>query len=302
MATPFPIPVRAAPVIGPGSQPPEDDADLSFLPLPREMNTFEMPRVPEHVDPSLLTGVRDLIAQLVGALDAYDAVNDVGRPVLELAGLPAPLLKVLAEVLGEGEVSIKVRGLPELRVQETVFAGLWRCCAIDAEQRVVRDWLEAGAVPHAVIDAAQAAAGAALAPVTLPEGTMNSPSLLAELAACLADVAPGRAARQINLTLLPLAPEDRSVLESALPNGPVAMISRGFGNCHITSTLTRHVWRVQYFNTMKTLILDTIEVVDVPEAATASPEDLADTRERLAELAQWMTESAQEAARDAAAR
>jgi hydrogenase-1 operon protein HyaF len=153
-----------------------------------------------------------------------------------------------------------------------------------------------------VIDAAQAAAGAALAPVTLPEGTMNSPSLLAELAACLADVAPGRAARQINLTLLPLAPEDRSVLESALPNGPVAMISRGFGNCHITSTLTRHVWRVQFFNTMKTLILDTIEVVDVPEAATASPEDLADTRERLAELAQWMTESAQEAARDAAAR
>jgi hydrogenase-1 operon protein HyaF len=302
MSTPFPIPVRAAPVIGPGSQPPDDDAELSFLPMPREMNTFEMPRVPEQADPAVLIAARDVIAQMVAALDGYDAQRDLGRPVIELDGLPAALLQMLAEVLGEGEVSIKVRGATELRIQETVFAGLWRCCAVDAAQRVSRDWLEAGAVPRAVLEAAQAAAGEALAPVTLPAGAMNSPSLLAELAASLADVTPGRTARQINLTLLPLSPEDRSVLEAALPNGPVAMISRGFGNCHVTSTQTRHVWRVQYFNTMTTLILDTLEVVEVPEAATASPEDIADTRERLAELAQWMSEAVEDAARSAAQR
>ena len=53
----------------------------------------------------------------------------------------------------------------------------------------------------------------------------------------------------------------------------------------------RDVWRVQYFNSMQTLILDTLEVVDVPEVALAAPEDLADSKERLGELVQWMSES-----------
>jgi len=74
------------------------------------------------------------------------------------------------------------------------------------------------------------------------------------------------------------------------------MISRGFGNCRITSTLARDVWRVQYFNNMNTLILNTIEVVDVPEVALASAEDLVDSRTRLAELVQWMSESCAEQA------
>jgi hydrogenase-1 operon protein HyaF len=86
------------------------------------------------------------------------------------------------------------------------------------------------------------------------------------------------------------------VLERALPVGPVAMISRGFGNCRITSTCARDVWRVQYFNNMNTLILNTIEVVGVPEVALASAEDLVDSRERLAELVTWMSESVAEAA------
>ena len=88
-----------------------------------------------------------------------------------------------------------------------------------------------------------------------------------------------------------MTPEDHAVLDRALPVGPVAMISRGFGNCHITSTGVAGVWRVQYFNNMNTLILNTIEIVDVPEVALAAVEDLADSRERLAELVAWMDES-----------
>ena len=47
---------------------------------------------------------------------------------------------------------------------------------------------------------------------------------------------------------------------------------------------------------MNTLILNTIEVVDVPEVALAAAEDLEDTRERLAELVDWMSESCAEQA------
>jgi len=95
----------------------------------------------------------------------------------------------------------------------------------------------------------------------------------------------------INLTLFPMTQEDHAVLQQALPVGRVAMISRGFGNCHVTSTGLRGVWRVQYFNNMNTLILNTIEIVDVPEVVLAAVEDLTDSRERLVELVAWMSES-----------
>jgi hydrogenase-1 operon protein HyaF len=45
---------------------------------------------------------------------------------------------------------------------------------------------------------------------------------------------------------------------------------------------------------MNTLILNTIEVVDVPEVALASAEDLADSTTRLQELVQWISESVAE--------
>jgi hydrogenase-1 operon protein HyaF len=69
------------------------------------------------------------------------------------------------------------------------------------------------------------------------------------------------------------------------------ILSRGFGNCRISSTAARNVWRVQYFNNMQTLILNTIEVVTMPEVAIAAREDMLETHGRLADLVQWMGES-----------
>jgi hydrogenase-1 operon protein HyaF len=287
---PFPIPVRAAPIIGPGSQPP-DEVDLAVLAMPQGMNTFEMPRVPERADPAVLAAVRELLAGLLRQLDAWDPTGADAPPVIDLAGVPPAVLAVANELLGEGEVSVKVAGEPELRIQESVFAGLWRCCAFDAQGVLRHDWVEAGTVPRAVLQAAVAGAEAAPADLPLPAGAMNSPALVAELKASLADVVPGRCAKQINLTLLPMSPDDHALLEQLLPVGPVAIMSRGFGNCRVTSTRVRNVWRVQYFNSMQTLILNTIEVVDVPEVAIASADDLADSRERLAELVRWLGEA-----------
>ena len=50
------IPVR---VVGPGSQPEEES--LQYLDIPREMNTFRMPLVPERVDPEALSEARDML-------------------------------------------------------------------------------------------------------------------------------------------------------------------------------------------------------------------------------------------------
>ena len=287
----FPIPVR---VIGPGSQP-EEEAELDFLPMPREMNTFAMPRVPEKVDPAALAASRDLLAGFLAALTAWDPDSGTPGPRVDMSGISRAALEITNQMLGEGEVSIQIKGARQWRIQESVFTGLWRCCEVDDQGRLLADWLEAGPVPDVAVESASSDAAAGLPAVEWPAGAMNSPALVAEIASQLHTRDPAARAHVINLTLFPMTPDDHAVLERALPVGPVAMISRGFGNCHVTSTLTRGVWRVQYFNAMNTLILNTLEVVGVPEVALASPEDLADSRERLAELVQWMDESVAEA-------
>jgi len=288
----FPIPVRS---IGPGSQP-EEDAELDFLPMPRGMNTFAMPRVPEQADPGALAASRDVLAAFLAALGGWDPDGTLKGPRVDMTGIAPTVLEITNQMLGEGEVSIQIKGERHWRIQESVFTGLWRCCELDTEGRLVADWLEAGAVPEVALEAARAAAAPGLPAVDWPAGAMNSPALVAEIGSQLQTREPAARAHVINLTLFPMTPDDHAVLEQALPVGPVAMISRGFGNCHVTSTLTRDVWRVQYFNSMNTLILNTLEVVGVPEVALASTEDLADSRERLAELVQWMDESVAEQA------
>lgn len=292
----FPIPVRA---IGPGSQP-EEDVELDFMAMPRDMNTFEMPRVPEHVDDAALAGSRSVLARFLAELECWDPERDAQGPRLAMDGIDAAALAVTNEVLGEGEVSIQIAGKRRFRIQESVFTGLWRCLEVDAQGCLVQDWLEAAAMPQVAIDAARAASADGVAELDVPSGAMNSPALLAEIASELAARSPGAAAHTINLTLLPMTPADHVVLERALPVGPVAIMSRAFGNCRVTSTSTRDVWRVQYFNTMNTLILNTIEVVEMPESAIASAQDLLDSRTRLAELLEWMGESCAELARPAA--
>ena len=287
----FPLPVRA---IGPGSQPVEDEA-LQYLSMPQEMNTFQMPQVPERADAEALRGARDVLTRFLQRMRDWDPGGAGEGPQIDLGGLPAPVLEVINEMLGEGEVSIRADGDAGFRIQESVFTGLWRVCTLDGTGMLAADRLEAGALPPVVTARARAVASVALPLVPLPPGAMNSPALLAEIANQMAGRVDGAPAHVINLTLFPLTPDDHAVLQQAVPLGTVAMISRGFGNCHITSTGLRDVWRVQYFNSMKTLILNTVEIVDVPLVALAAPEDLEESRERLAELVAWIDESCADA-------
>jgi len=284
----FPIPVRATDgAIGPVSQP--DDDSFSYMPFPLEAPAFSMPQVPEDADAASVAAARRLLARFVEQMD------DGATPRVELSALPADVLRVLNESLGEGEVSVRIATRngdgAEVRIQETVFAGVWRELHLRADGSVEHDWLHACPVPPVALERAQRAATTHLAPFELPRGAMNSPALLTEIREQVLHFRAGQPTHVINLSLLPLTPEDQVVLEQAAPVGPVAILSRGFGNCRITSTTLRNLWRVQYFNSMQTLILNTLEVVEVPEVAMAAADDLADSRERLRELLDWMSES-----------
>ncbi len=285
----FPIPVRPAPdVLGPGSQPDEGEG-FSYMAFPRDVPTFSMPQVPEDADAASVAAARRLLTRFV------EQMGDGGTPRVELSSTPAHALRVLNDSLGEGEVSVRIATRngdgAEIRIQETVFAGVWREMHLGADGGVQQDFLLACPVPPVALERAQRASTTHLAPFEVPRGAMNSPALLTEIREQVLHFRPGQAPHVINLTLLPLTPEDQVVLEQAAPVGPVAILSRGFGNCRITSTTLRNLWRVQYFNSMQTLILNTFEVVEVPEVAMAAADDLADSRERLLELLDWMGES-----------
>ena len=283
----FPLPVR---VTGPGSQP-VDGAELQYLAMPREMNTFRMPIVPERVEALPLAEARDALLSLLQEMQRWNPADNPHGPRRDLAGMSAAALAITNQMLGEGEVSIRVDGERSFLIQESVFTGLWRVCARDGDGALTGDWIEAGTMPRVVGETARQAAAARIGEVAIPAGAMNSPALIAEIVAHMRERRPNGATHVINLTLFPMTPDDHQVLDLALPIGPVAIMSRGFGNCRVTSTGTRDVWRVQYFNNMNTLILNTIEIVDLPEVALAAVEDLEDTRARLSDLIDWMGES-----------
>ena len=269
---------------------PESDDAVDYMPMPREMSTFEMPRVPEPGARADVAGAHDVLATFLHHFGHWLAQGGE-PPALDLAGLAPETLRVLNETLGEGEVAAIVDTGHEIRVQESVFSGVWREQHFDAGGALVHDYLLAAPIPQVVGKLAHDGGAPRLRELPLPAGAMNVPALVHELQdamdRCTADVP----ARVINLTLLPLSPEDIVHIDRVLDGGAVVILSRGFGNCRISSTAARHVWRVQYFNNMQTLILNTIEVVAMPEVAVAAREDLLESHERLAELVQWMGDS-----------
>ncbi|MFT3957461.1 MAG: hydrogenase expression/formation protein [Piscinibacter sp.] len=292
---PFPIPVVAA--IGPGSQ--VEDETLDYMTMPSGMDTYRPPVLPEPEDLAGHTLARDVLDAILAAVEAR-LRGDVPAPIT-LTDLPADELALVNQVLGEGEVGAQVLARPEirefgddavrLRVQESVFAGVWRVIATD-DDGAVRDQIEVGAIPACLVEAAREdAAAPRTPPQPLPENLINVPTLLVELADARARRQPGDEAHVVNLTLLPLSPDDIAHIDHQLGTGRVVILSRGYGNCRITNTLAADTWRVVYYNSQDKVILNAIEVSRIPEVACAAAEDLADTQERLREVLQWVAQA-----------
>ena len=258
---------------GPGSQLVEEGgSELEYMSLPQDMRTYA-PSIPMvEADPALAPAMA-LMSEIA---DAADKVAE-GAPgeTFDLSGLDAANRGLIAETMGEGEVAMKLRGVPALSVQESVFAGIWSVTGAGTDR------IEVAAVPQAARDRAFAASveGRDVSPKS---GVVNAPALMSELEdkskSCDGEL------HVINLTLLPHTEEDIAWLEVRLGYGSTDILSRGYGNCRVKATALPNVWRVQFFNSMDTLILDTFEVTDMPEVALAADEDLAASAARLREV------------------
>jgi hydrogenase-1 operon protein HyaF len=271
------------PIFGQGSQPAEEDGvELEYLQMPEEMATYRMPEISADLNQTDLTQAKTFLQQLQQDLAGFPASSTT----MDLIGLDTANRQFIDEMLGEGEVSMICSGNPDILIQESVLAGVWRLQAFDVNRQIISDVLETGIIPLTVTQLAFSGAVSQIDTQwqSLPPGVMNAPPLLAELNAKIAEYRPGRQAHIINLSLLPQTEQDLQFLEQRLGKGRVIILSRGYGNCRISATTTRNVWWVQYFNSQDTLILNTLEVSDVPNVACASPEDIADSHQRLMEI------------------
>lgn len=277
---PFPLPVVA---LGAGSQP--EDPDLAYMPLPGEVESFIMPALPSSEDVSHLGRAIELIGQLAALAARWQPGE---RCVRELAGLNSEELALVNQVLGEGEVSAKalLADGGEARIQESVFAGVWRVCRFDANGQQTGDSVEVSPIPELLIERAQAASRWLDALPPMPATLMNAAPIGAELLARQRQALDSP--HVINFTLLPVTPDDLAWITDLVGEGAVGIFSRGYGKCRVLATALTHVWRVQYFNTMNTLLLDTLEITRIPDVTLADGEDIADSAERLGEAHHWL--------------
>jgi hydrogenase-1 operon protein HyaF len=269
---------------GPGSQPAEEDqAELGFIPMPREMSSYSAPDIPEPESVQHLQGAKAVTDWISQALADYRVGGDA--LIADISSLDPGSRELVNQILGEGEVSLTyTENDVRVRMQEAVLAGIWRTFYLDSTGKISRDFIEICDVPVLARRVPDADKAAQLPQQSAPEDVMNAMPLLSELHEHVSTWKAGDRGRVINLTLLPLSEGDIYFLGETLGSGPVETLSRGYGDCKISSTAYPGIWWVRYTNSMGTLILNTLETTDIPSVACAAQEDLDDSRMRFAEL------------------
>ena len=272
-------------IFGPGSQPEETEGQLEYMPMPADMQTFAAPILPEPEELDDVSKGLELLNQVKEALVQYQQQGD--EAIFDLTDLSRADIHLINQMLGMGEVSIIVDTLAPMEIQESILAGVWRIHHLDANKKVIKDCIEVASIPSCVYTLAFADAQSEIDTNTDNiAGLINSPSLLVELNDKVVNYNEQEPVHVVNLSLLPISPDDLNLLGARLGVGPITILSRGYGNCRIGSTACKSVWWIKYFNSEDALILNTIEVTNMPDVAVASAEDIADSAHRLAEILQ----------------
>lgn len=241
------------------------------------------PRRESRVVERLSPAARALLDE-VGAAFARHAAGASGSTRIALRGLSEEDRHAVLDLLGEGDVLAELGGPVAYRISESVLPGLWHVVATEADGGR-SDWLEAGPIPQAVVNAAERMTRPSVSiPDRLPQGAMNSLALLTELNERSAGWDGSPENHVINFTLLPITEADAEVMTTVLGQIPLVIRGGGYGSCRIFATGLRHVWAVQYMNASGKVILDTLEVGGVPVAALAAREDFEDSARRLVEM------------------
>ena len=261
---------------------PFDDPECLYVALPETMSTYVPPSVQDwRHNPKVGT----ILSALLDGLKTKPV--GVESTVIDLTEYDTDTRDLIGQILGEGEISILAdRPTRRLIISESVFAGVWRVKHYH-DDALIQEYLETGSYPRILAEWLSVDKPQKSLPETFPDNLMNAPALLYEIFAKSRDFAIG-SEEVINLTLLPLTPEDMTYMIDCLGLLGMSILSKGYGDCHIRCTGLPYVWWVQYFNSPGKLILNTLEITLLPNVVMAAQEDLEDSASRLANvLTEW---------------
>lgn len=255
------------------SLPTNPEVGPDYLPLPSFVAQYSPPLLPD--DEAERAAGEEWLQRIEAVLRTWT----LGHPqVLDLTAATPAAQRFFKDVLGNGEVSALAFGTPDLQAEETIFAGLWRVRGEGV------DYLEVGDIPEVLRRRAAAPALMLPDPETIPDDVINAPHVLAEIAARAQEFAATGRTHNLNLDLVPLSDADLGWLVKTLGEGPVVLVSSGYGACRIRSTQAGGVWWVQFSNASDQLILNTLDISALPEVACAAAADIADSAARVAEV------------------
>ncbi|SFV58859.1 Hydrogenase maturation factor HoxQ [hydrothermal vent metagenome] len=285
------IPVPPIPtnfLLGAGSQEDSKEDKLEYMEMPTEMSTFGINSKIYEWDESIDLSECKSFLENIYTLMANYKISDKNL-LFKVEGLNSDNIAYLNDLLGEGEVSAIINNKDEvISIQESIFAGIWRINIVK-NNKLVKDYIEIGDIPSVIVSLNQQLPNKVrFNSALLPENVINAPAILTELEDKRIKHnnlnADNLMLEAINLTLLPHTEDDLICINNVLGVGNTVILSRGYGNCRITSTGVSSIWLVKYFNSADNEILSTIEVADIPIVACAAQEDLKDSYKRLKEF------------------
>jgi hydrogenase-1 operon protein HyaF len=220
--TSLPGMIRPPVGFGPGSQSDAGEEGLAYLPLPSGMRTYEA-HIPIITDPARAEAGRTVLERVYEALADWKEDAEIRIPVEHR---DAPVLALIDEALGEGEVAVLVeRNGSRMEIQEAALAGVWRVRAFDAGVAAPREAVLVSAFPRVALNRAFPAPSAAAMPVAFPVGLMNGLPILTELLDRSAVWKRGDPVHAVNFSLLPHTPEDLAFIEERLGLGATTILS-----------------------------------------------------------------------------
>ncbi|WP_348632753.1 hydrogenase expression/formation C-terminal domain-containing protein [Rhizobium sp. NXC24] len=189
---------------------------------------------------------------------------------------------LITQTLGKGEVC-GVAALPSgilAQFQEAVMAGVWHMLFTDSAGDLIAEYIEVGPIPMAVRRACTTRP-TLVTHGPAPPGAMNVMPLLTEIGDRIVQYRDGDPAHAIILSLFPMSIEDANFLQATLGAGPVQLTSRGYRTCRVAAAGPRNVWSVQFYDSMDKIVLDMLQIVDIPSIAIATEEDFRDSAVHL---------------------
>ncbi len=227
--------------------------------------------------------VRETMVWLRNALHRFEP--GAPSPLIDISQLDDADRELITQILGEGEVTIRIDDEYPTHIREGVLTGVWRTTQSDTDGNLIADYVEVAGIPGRVMRSVDNGTeiDTSVDPAHAAE-LMSARSILAELRAAQQALAIDGATHAVNLTMLPVSDEELAFLDERLGRGTVDIISQYYGTCRVSSTASADTWWVRYYNSTGTLILNSIETSRIPEVVVAAAEDLHDSAKRLEEL------------------